>query len=104
MTDDPERTIERVFSDNGWGGLWRNGIYDYQHYHSTVHEALGVASGHALVLFGGERGAAIQLSARRCRHPAGRDRSQVPVRKPQLRVIGAYPPGRADDVTLPTYG
>ena len=53
LSDDPESTIERVFSRNGWGGLWRNGIYDYQHYHTTVHEVLGVARGHALVLFGG---------------------------------------------------
>lgn len=102
-TDDPERTIERVFSDNGWGGLWRNGIYDYQHYHSTVHEALGVACGHALVLFGGERGAAIQLSAGDVAIlPAGTGHKCL-FASHNFRVIGAYPPGRAMTVTLPTY-
>lgn len=40
---DPEQTIEQLFGANGWGDMWRNGIFDYLHYHSTVHEALGVA-------------------------------------------------------------
>ena len=102
-TDDPERTIEQVFSRNGWGGLWRNGIYDYQHYHTTVHEALGVARGHALVLFGGERGAAIQLSAGDVAIlPAGTGHKCL-FASHNFRVIGAYPPGRTMTVTLPTY-
>jgi uncharacterized protein YjlB len=102
-TDDPERTIEQVFSDNGWGGLWRNGIYDYQHYHSTVHEALGVARGHALVLFGGERGAAVQLAAGDVAIlPAGTGHKCL-FASHNFRVIGAYPPGQKMTVTLPTY-
>ena len=36
----PEKTIEGLFGANGWGDMWRNGIYDYLHYHATVHEAL----------------------------------------------------------------
>jgi len=39
----PEATIEDLFEANGWGGTWRNGVYDYLHYHATVHEVLGVA-------------------------------------------------------------
>ena len=45
----PEKTIEGLFGANGWGEMWRNGVYDYLHYHATVHEALGVARGHARV-------------------------------------------------------
>ena len=60
---DPAAAFETTFRRNGWGWGWRNGIFDYQHYHATVHEALGVARGHALVLFGGEHGDAIQLNA-----------------------------------------
>jgi uncharacterized protein YjlB len=45
----PEKTIEGLFGANGWGDMWRNGIFDYLHYHATVHEALGVARGHARV-------------------------------------------------------
>jgi uncharacterized protein YjlB len=41
----PEKTIEGLFGANGWGEMWRNGVYDYLHYHATVHEALGVARG-----------------------------------------------------------
>src|SRR4051812_11221142 len=26
---DPAALFERLFEDNGWGGSWRNGIYDY---------------------------------------------------------------------------
>src|ERR1700712_2883456 len=59
----PERTIEGLFGANGWGEMWRNGIFDYQHYHAAVHEALGVARGRALVLFGGEQGEAIEIGA-----------------------------------------
>jgi hypothetical protein len=52
----PEKTIEGLFGANGWGDMWRNGIFDYLHYHATVHEALGIACGHARVRFGGDRG------------------------------------------------
>src|ERR1700712_2759737 len=45
--DHPEKTIEGLFGANGWGEMWRNGVYDYLHYHATVHEALGIARGHA---------------------------------------------------------
>ena len=103
LSDDPESTIERVFSRNGWGGLWRNGIYDYQHYHTTVHEVLGVARGHALVLFGGERGAALQLSAGDVAIlPAGTGHKCL-FASHNFRVIGAYPPGSEMHVMLPTY-
>ena len=47
--DHPEKTIEGLFGANGWGAMWRNGVYDYAHYHATVHEVLGVARGLARV-------------------------------------------------------
>ena len=47
---DPEALIEKTFTTNGWGGLWRNGIYPYVHYHSMIHEAMAVARGRATVL------------------------------------------------------
>src|SRR5260370_22717249 len=61
--DHPEKTIEGLFGANGWGEMWRNGVYDYLHYHATVHEALGVARGHARVRFGGDRGEALEIAA-----------------------------------------
>src|SRR4030088_2911632 len=59
----PEKTIEGLFGANGWDEMWRNGVFDYLHYHASVHEALGVARGHALVRFGGDRGKELEISA-----------------------------------------
>src|SRR5215207_9193882 len=60
---DPASAFERTFAKNGWTNSWRDGIFDYHHYHSTAHEALGVAVGSATVRFGGENGETIGLTA-----------------------------------------
>jgi uncharacterized protein YjlB len=99
---EPEQTIEDVFGANGWGEMWRNGIYDYQHYHATVHEALGVARGKALVLFGGESGEAIELAAGDVAIlPAGTGHKRL-FASHDFSVVGAYPPGPKMQVTRPT--
>ena len=98
----PEKTIEALFGANGWDGMWRNGVYDYLHYHATVHEALGVARGHALVLFGGDRGAAIQIAAGDVAIlPAGTGHRCL-FASDEFCVVGAYPPGPKMHVTRPT--
>jgi uncharacterized protein YjlB len=89
---DPEELIEKTFTDNGWGGLWRNGIYPYVHYHSMIHEAMGVARGHAKVRFGGDNGRTIDVaSGDVVVLPAGIGH-QCLTQSPDLVVIGAYPP------------
>ncbi|MGH7247285.1 MAG: cupin, partial [Pseudomonadota bacterium] len=60
---DPEEAIEKTFAANGWGKMWRNGIYPFAHYHSMIHEALGIARGRAAVRFGGENGEAVDIVA-----------------------------------------
>jgi hypothetical protein len=35
---DPAATLEAVFNEHSWGKAWRNGIYDFVHYHSMIHE------------------------------------------------------------------
>ncbi|GLR96635.1 uncharacterized protein YjlB [Bradyrhizobium liaoningense] len=70
----PEETIEDLFERNGWGGTWRNGVYDYLHYHATVHEVLGVARGSASVRFGGDHGRSFKsrpATSRSCRPAPG---------------------------------
>lgn len=98
----PEKTIEGLFGANGWGGMWRNGVYDYLHYHATVHEALGVARGHAQVRFGGYRGQAFEISAGDVAIlPAGTGHQCLSA-SADFCVVGAYPPGAAMHVTRPT--
>ena len=53
---DPAAVFEELFKSNGWGDSWRNGIYDYVHYHSRIHEVLGIARGEGNVQFGGHLG------------------------------------------------
>jgi hypothetical protein len=55
---DPAAVFEELFERNGWADSWRNGIYDYVHYHSRIHEVLGIARGHGKVQFGGLKGRA----------------------------------------------
>ncbi|WP_022724210.1 hypothetical protein, partial [Rhodopseudomonas sp. B29] len=102
LSSDPEQAVEDVFAENGWGDRWRNGIFDYQHYHATVHEALGVARGRALVLFGGEQGEAIQLGPGDVAVlPAGTGHKCL-FASHDFSVVGAYPPGTKMQVTRPT--
>jgi hypothetical protein len=40
MPTDVEATaagFETMFRNHGWPPQWRNGVYDYHHYHSTAH-------------------------------------------------------------------
>ncbi len=90
-TPDPELVIEKIFARHGWGNAWRNGIYPYVHYHSMIHEALGIANGHAKVRFGGTAGEVHDLTAGDVAVlPAGTGH-QCLWATPDLCVIGAYP-------------
>ena len=98
----PEKTIEGLFGAHGWGAMWRNGIYDYTHYHATVHEVLGVARGHARVQFGGDQGKAMDISAGDVAIlPAGTGHRLISASE-DFCVVGAYPPGPAMQITRPT--
>jgi uncharacterized protein YjlB len=98
----PEKTIEGLFGANGWGAMWRNGVFDYLHYHSTVHEALGVARGHARVQFGGDHGKALDISAGDVAIlPAGTGHQLISA-SDDFCVVGAYPPGPQMQITRPT--
>jgi len=99
----PEKAIEDLFDANGWGQeVWRNGIYDFLHYHATVHEALGIARGHARVRFGGDSGREFELDPGDVAIlPAGTGHQALRA-SPDFSVVGAYPPGAKMQVTRPT--
>jgi uncharacterized protein YjlB len=95
---DPATAIERIFEQNGWGhGMWRDGIYPFVHYHSQIHEVLGIAAGKARVRFGGEQGKELDVAPGDVAVlPAGTGHQRLDS-TPDLLVIGAYPPdGRYD--------
>jgi uncharacterized protein YjlB len=71
--------------------MWRNGIYPYVHYHSMIHETLGIARGRAKVRFGGAQGRDFDIgSGDVVVLPAGTGH-QCLWAAPELVVIGAYP-------------
>jgi uncharacterized protein YjlB len=89
--------IDALFEANGWGRSWRDSVYDFVHYHSQVHEVLGVARGHGLVEFGGLKGRRLLLSAGDIAIlPAGTGHRLLKATKDFL-VVGAYPASGAYD-------
>src|SRR3954454_18366046 len=95
---DPAKAFERTFAANGWTGCWRNGIYDYHHYHSTAHEVLGIVSGSGMVRFGGESGETVGLTTSDVVViPAGVGHALINASDDFL-VVGAYADGREGDL------
>jgi uncharacterized protein YjlB len=89
---DPAAIFEELFERSGWGGSWRDGIYDYVHYHSRIHEVLGIARGSGKVQFGGAHGRALALEAGDVAVlPAGTGHECLEASGDFL-VVGAYPP------------
>jgi uncharacterized protein YjlB len=97
---DPAAVLGDLFESNGWRASWRDGIYDYVHYHSRIHEVLGIARGKAKVQFGGKRGRSLALKAGDVAIlPAGTGHQCLSATKDFL-VVGAYPPsGKYDECT-----
>ncbi len=89
------RAFRKAFEDNAWVGLWTDIIFDYVHFHSNAHEALGIAKGHVTVELGGEGGRTFRLkSGDMLVLPAGVGHRRLYMDE-ELVVIGAYPPGQS---------
>lgn len=89
--------LEKHFNGNNWSNSWRNGIFDFHHYHSITHEVLGIYSGAALVHMGGEKGQKLEIKAGDIIViPAGVGHKKLA--SDNLGVVGAYPSGMMWDM------
>jgi uncharacterized protein YjlB len=97
-TRNPAALIEQILGANHWTNSWRNGIFTFQHYHSTAHEVLAVYSGTAKVQLGGPSGIITDI------HPgdvlilpAGTAHKNLGA-SADFGVVGAYPEGQEMDM------
>ena len=90
--------LEKTFETNDWKNSWRDGIYDYHHYHSITHEVLGVYSGSVTVQVGGEQGITLEMKKGDVLIiPAGVAHKKVEASK-DFKCVGAYPGGSDYDM------
>jgi uncharacterized protein YjlB len=91
---------QKIFSRNGWSNSWRNGIYDFHHYHSITHECMGICSGSAIVILGGPKGKRVEVSKGDVIIlPAGVGHKCLK-HSEDFQCVGAYPQGKDYDTNL----
>ncbi len=95
---DVAAAFEVLFARNDWPPQWRDGIFDYHHFHSTAHEVLGVSEGSAEVIVGGPGGKVVSISAGDVLLlPAGTGHCLQSFQG-YFRVVAGYPAGQQWDI------
>ena len=91
--------IEETFRRHDWLNNWRElGVYDYDHFHSTTHEALGMARGQITLRLGGAGGTVVVLTAGDVLVlPAGTSHTRLE-HSSDSWMVGGYPEGRNWDL------
>jgi uncharacterized protein YjlB len=90
--------LEQLFAANGWTNSWRDGLYDFHHFHSNAHEVLGIARGRVTAVLGGPNGASVLLEEGDVvMLPAGTAHRKEGG-SADLQIVGAYWNGREPDL------
>lgn len=98
---DPAAVFEDTFAWHGWRESWRDGVYDFLHFHTATHEVLGIARGRVTIQFGGAKGRNLTLAAGDVVVlPAGTGHRRIRASR-DLLVVGAYPAGGSYDEPQP---
>nr|WP_290693445.1 cupin domain-containing protein [Halomonas sp. UBA3074] len=91
-------SFEAMFKRHGWPPAWRYHLYDFDHFHSTAHEALGIFRGKARARLGGPNGQETVLNEGDVLVlPAGMGHASVEADE-DFCMVGAYPPGQKAEI------
>lgn len=94
--EEPAAEVEKIFQKNNWDGSWRNGVFDFHHYHSKSHEVMGIYSGEADLQLGGPNGVKLHVKKGDVLViPAGVAHKRLDENN-SFRCVGAYPEGQGN--------
>ena len=93
---------QEIFARNSWSNSWRNGIYDFHHYHSVTHECMAICMGTVTLILGGPNGKRVKLEQGDVIVlPAGVGHKRTAA-SANFLCVGCYPQGKDYDTNYGT--